>query len=220
MKQPDTKTVNKVVLSSLIGATIEWYDFFLYGVMAGIVLNKLFFPADDPTTSLLLTYATFAVGFLTRPIGGIVFGHFGDRVGRKSVLVATLMIMGVSTVAIGLIPTYAQIGVWAPALLLLMRILQGIGLGGEWGGAVLMAYEYAPASKRGFYTSIPQIGLSLGILLSAGTLAVLSAVMSDQTFLAWGWRIGFLLSFVMIFVGLWICLQLFETPEFASVNVY
>ncbi len=218
MKQPDTKTVNRVVLSSLIGATIEWYDFFLYGVMAGIVLNKLFFPADDPTTSLLLTYATFAVGFLTRPIGGIVFGHFGDRVGRKSVLVATLMIMGVSTVAIGLIPTYAQIGVWAPALLLLMRILQGIGLGGEWGGAVLMAYEYAPASKRGFYTSIPQIGLSLGILLSAGTLAVLSAVMSDQTFLAWGWRIGFLLSFVMIFVGMWIRLQLFETPEFASVK--
>ena len=151
MKQPDTKTVNRVVLSSLIGATIEWYDFFLYGVMAGIVLNKLFFPADDPTTSLLLTYATFAVGFLTRPIGGIVFGHFGDRVGRKSVLVATLMIMGVSTVAIGLIPTYAQLGVWAPALLLLMRILQGIGLGGEWGGAVLMAYEYAPASARVLY---------------------------------------------------------------------
>lgn len=220
MQQPDTKTVNRVVLSSLIGATIEWYDFFLYGVMAGIVLNKLYFPADDPTTSLMLTYATFALGFLTRPIGGIVFGHFGDRVGRKSMLVLTLMIMGVSTVAIGLIPTYAQIGVWAPALMLLMRIFQGIGLGGEWGGAVLMAYEYAPQTKRGFYTSIPQIGLSLGILLSAGTLAGLSSIMSNEDFLAWGWRIGFLLSFVMIFVGMWIRLQIFETPAFAEVKAH
>ena len=167
MKQPDTKTVNRVVLSSLIGATIEWYDFFLYGVMAGIVLNKLFFPADDPTTSLLLTYATFAVGFLTRPIGGIVFGHFGDRVGRKSVLVATLMIMGVSTVAIGLIPTYAQIGVWAPALLLLMRILQGIGLGGEWGGASLMVLEHSPHHRRGLYGSLVQVGFPIGLILSA-----------------------------------------------------
>ena len=220
MTEPDTKTVNRVVLSSLIGATIEWYDFFLYGVMAGIVLNKLYFPADDPTTSLMLTYATFALGFLTRPIGGIVFGHFGDKVGRKSMLVLTLMIMGVSTVAIGLIPTYEQIGVWAPALMLLMRIFQGIGLGGEWGGAVLMAYEYAPKSKRGFYTSIPQIGLSLGILLSAGTLAGLSATMSNEAFLAWGWRIGFLLSFVMIFVGMWIRLQIFETPAFAEVKAH
>lgn len=220
MQQPDTKTVNRVVLSSLIGATIEWYDFFLYGVMAGIVLNKLYFPADDPTTSLMLTYATFALGFLTRPIGGVIFGHFGDRVGRKSMLVLTLMIMGVSTVAIGLIPTYAQIGVWAPALMLLMRIFQGIGLGGEWGGAVLMAYEYAPPSKRGFYTSIPQIGLSVGILLSAGTLAGLSAVMSNEAFLSWGWRIGFLVSFVMIFVGMWIRLQIFETPAFAEVKAH
>ncbi len=220
MQQPDTKTVNRVVLSSLIGATIEWYDFFLYGVMAGIVLNKLYFPADDPTTSLMLTYATFALGFLTRPIGGVIFGHFGDRVGRKSMLVLTLMIMGVSTVAIGLIPTYAQIGVWAPALMLLMRIFQGIGLGGEWGGAVLMAYEYAPPSKRGFYTSIPQIGLSVGILISAGTLAGLSAVMSNEAFLSWGWRIGFLVSFVMIFVGMWIRLQIFETPAFAEVKAH
>lgn len=216
--QVDNKTVNRVVLSSLVGATIEWYDFFLYGVLAGIVLNKLFFPADDPTTSLMLTYATFAVGFLTRPLGGIIFGHFGDRIGRKSVLVATLMIMGVSTFAIGMIPTYDQIGFWAPALLLTMRIFQGIGLGGEWGGAVLMAYEFAPEKRRGFYTSIPQIGLSLGILLSAGTVALLSTVMSNESFMSWGWRTCFLISFVLVFVGMWIRLQLFETPEFSQVK--
>lgn len=216
--QPDQKTLNRVVLSSLIGATIEWYDFFIYGVLAGIVLNKLYFPSDDPTISLMLTYATFALGFLTRPLGGIVFGHFGDKVGRKSVLVTTLMIMGISTFAIGLIPTFDQIGMWAPALLLVMRIFQGIGLGGEWGGAVLMAYEYAPASRRGFYTSIPQMGLSIGILLSAGTLAILSAVMSNDAFMSWGWRIGFLLSVLLIFVGMWIRLNIFETPAFAQVK--
>lgn len=214
----DKQTLRRVVLSSLVGATIEWYDFFLYGVMAGIVLNKLYFPADDPNISLMLTYASFALGFVTRPLGGIVFGHFGDKIGRKSVLVTTLMIMGLSTFAIGLIPTYDQIGVWAPALLLCMRILQGIGLGGEWGGAVLMAYEYAPSNKRGFYTSIPQMGLSLGILLSAGTVAGLSTVLSDQQFMSWGWRICFLISFALVFVGMWIRLQLFETPEFAEVK--
>ena len=166
----------------------------------------------------MLTYATFAVGFLTRPLGGIIFGHFGDRIGRKSVLVATLMIMGVSTFAIGMIPTYDQIGFWAPALLLTMRIFQGIGLGGEWGGAVLMAYEFAPEKRRGFYTSIPQIGLSLGILLSAGTVALLSTVMSNESFMSWGWRTCFLISFVLVFVGMWIRLQLFETPEFSQVK--
>ncbi|PZQ85408.1 MAG: MFS transporter [Ancylobacter novellus] len=216
--QTDQKTVNRVVLSSLIGATIEWYDFFIYGVLAGIVLNKLYFPSEDPTISLMLTYATFALGFLTRPLGGIVFGHFGDKVGRKSVLVITLMIMGISTFAIGLIPTFDQIGLWAPALLLTMRIFQGIGLGGEWGGAVLMAYEYAPPSRRGFYTSIPQMGLSIGILLSAGTLAVLSAIMSNDAFMSWGWRIGFLLSVLLIFVGMWIRLQIFETPAFSQIK--
>lgn len=216
--QTDQKTVNRVVLSSLIGATIEWYDFFIYGVLAGIVLNKLYFPSEDPTISLMLTYATFALGFLTRPLGGIVFGHFGDKVGRKSVLVITLMIMGISTFAIGLIPTFDQIGLWAPALLLTMRIFQGIGLGGEWGGAVLMAYEYAPPSRRGFYTSIPQMGLSIGILLSAGTLAVLSAIMSNDAFMSWGWRIGFLLSVLLIFVGMWIRLQIFETPAFSRIK--
>jgi len=155
----DKMLIRRVLVSSVIGATIEWYDFFLYGVLASIVLSKQYFPPGDPSVALLLSYATFAVGFVSRPIGGIIFGHFGDRIGRKSVLVATLMIMGIATFAIGIIPTYAQIGLWAPALLLLMRVLQGIGLGGEWGGAVLMAYEYAPANRRGLYTSLPQLGV-------------------------------------------------------------
>lgn len=218
MKEVDKQTVNRVVASSLIGATIEWYDFFLYGVMASVVFNRLYFPAEDALTSLMLAYATFAVGFLTRPIGGIIFGHFGDRIGRKSMLVTTLMIMGVSTFMIGLIPSYAQIGYWAPALLLLMRVFQGIGLGGEWGGAVLMAYEYAPKGKRGFYTSIPQLGLSFGILLSAATVAILSSLLTDDQFIAWGWRVGFLFSCVLVIVGLWIRLRIFETPAFVDVK--
>jgi len=171
--------LRRVVISSLLGATIEWYDFFLYGVVAGIVFNKLYFPASDPLVATLLAYATFAVGFVTRPLGGVIFGHFGDRIGRKSVLVITLMIMGVATFLIGLIPTYAQIGIWAPLLLLLMRIFQGIGLGGEWGGAVLMTFEYAPPERRGFYASIPQIGLAIGLCLSSGFVALLSMLPED-----------------------------------------
>lgn len=217
-RQFDQKTLNRTVISSLIGATIEWYDFFLFGLMAGVVLNKLYFPADDPTVSLMLAYATFAVGFVTRPLGGIVFGHFGDRIGRKSVLVVTLMIMGIATFLVGLIPTYDQIGLWAPALLLAIRIFQGIGLGGEWGGAVLMAYESAPEKKRGFYTSIPQMGLSIGIVLAAGSVAALSAVLSNEDFMSWGWRVPFLISVALVGVGLWIRLRLFETPEFAEVK--
>jgi MFS family permease len=216
--QTSQKTLNKVVISSLIGATIEWYEFFVYGILAGIVLNKLFFPSDDPSVSLMLAYATFALGFLARPFGGIVFGHFGDKIGRKSMLVVTLMIMGLSTFAMGLLPTYEQIGLWAPALLLLARMLQGIGLGGEWGGAVLMAYEYAPEDKRGFYTSIPSIGVALGILLSAGTVAILLAVMSDEAFMAWGWRIAFLITVFFILVGMWIRVNLHETPDFSEVK--
>lgn len=158
--QPTNKELRKVATASVIGATIEWYDFFLYGIVASIVFNKLYFPAGDPTVNTLLAYATFAVGFVARPLGGIIFGHFGDKIGRKSMLVLTLMIMGVSTFAIGIIPTFEQIGYWAPGLLILARVIQGIGLGGEWGGAILMAYEYAPKEKRGFYASLPQIGLS------------------------------------------------------------
>ena len=209
--------VRRVVFSSLIGATIEWYDFFLYGVVAGIVFNKLYFPTGDPLISTLLAYTTFAVGFVTRPLGGVIFGHFGDRIGRKSVLVTTLIIMGIATFLIGLIPTYEQIGVWAPILLLVMRIFQGIGLGGEWGGAVLMAFEYAPPEKRGLYASIPQIGLAIGLCLSSGFVALLSQL-PEADFFAWGWRVAFLMSIVLVAVGLYIRLRILETPEFVRVR--
>jgi metabolite-proton symporter len=214
----DGKQMRKVVVASLIGATIEWYDFFLYGVVAGIVFNKLYFPSGDPLISTMLAYGTFAVGFLSRPLGGVIFGHFGDRVGRKSMLVMTLTIMGVATVLIGMVPTYAQIGIWAPSLLLFLRVLQGIGLGGEWGGAVLMAFEYAPENKRGFYASIPQIGLALGLCLSSGVVAGLSLTLTDAQFLAWGWRVAFFLSFALVVIGMYIRLNVMETPEFARIQ--
>ena len=199
-KEMNDPNLRRVIWSSLIGATIEWYDFFLYGVVAGIVFNKLYFPNSDPLVSTLLAYTTFAVGFVTRPLGGVIFGHFGDKIGRKSVLVMTLMIMGVATFCIGLIPTYAQIGVAAPLLLLLMRIFQGIGLGGEWGGAVLMAFEYAPPEKRGLFASIPQIGLAIGLCLASGIVALLASL-PEADFMAWGWRVAFLISAVLVFVA-------------------
>ncbi|GEP09070.1 MFS transporter [Methylobacterium gnaphalii] len=221
MSEGQSKTrggLGRVVTASLIGATIEWYDFFLYGVVAGIVLNKLYFPASDPFVSTLLAYSTFAVGFVTRPLGGVIFGHFGDRIGRKSMLVITLMLMGVATFLIGLVPTYAQIGIAAPLLLLFLRIIQGIGLGGEWGGAVLMAFEYAPPEKRGLYASIPQIGLALGLCIASGVVAALSYGLTEERFLAWGWRLAFLLSAVLVAVGAYIRLNVMETPEFAEVK--
>ena len=214
----DPRVIRKVVTSALIGATIEWYDFFLYGVVAGIVFSKLYFPSDDPLISTLLAYTTFAVGFVTRPLGGVIFGHFGDRVGRKSILVVTLMIMGVSTFLIGLLPTHAQIGVAAPILLLLLRVAQGIGLGGEWGGAVLMAYEYAPKDKRGFYASLPQVGLAIGLFMASGVVALLSCLCTEEQFMAWGWRVAFLISGLMVAVGMYIRLHVKETPEFAAVK--
>jgi Major Facilitator Superfamily./Sugar (and other) transporter. len=214
----DGNTVKKVVTASVVGATIEWYDFFLYGVVAGLVFNRLYFPADDPYIGTLLAYATFAVGFVARPLGGVVFGHFGDKIGRKSMLVLTLMIMGGSTVAIGLIPTYESIGIWAPILLLVCRVLQGIGLGGEWGGAVLMAYEYAPKEKRGFFASWPQVGLSLGLCLASGVIALLSFLLTDEQFLAWGWRVAFVLSAGLVFVGMYIRLNVKESPEFEKLK--
>lgn len=218
MASPNEKAIRKVVMASVIGATIEWYDFFLYGVVAGIVFNKLYFPAGDPLVATMLAYTTFAVGFLTRPLGGVIFGHFGDRIGRKSMLVMTLMIMGVSTFLIGLVPTYDSIGLWAPVLLLLLRVFQGIGLGGEWGGAVLMAYEYAPAHRKGFYASLPQIGLAIGLCLASGVVALLSLLLTDGQFLAWGWRVAFIVSAAMVFVGMYIRLNVKETPEFAAVK--
>ncbi|ACI93858.1 major facilitator family transporter [Afipia carboxidovorans OM5] len=214
----DKALLKRVVFASLIGATVEWYDFFLYGVVAGIVFNHLYFPSHDILVSTMLAYTTFAVGFVTRPLGGVIFGHFGDRIGRKSMLILTLMIMGVATFLIGLVPTYDQIGIWAPIALLVLRILQGIGLGGEWGGAVLMTYEYAEPHKRGLYASLPQIGLSIGLCLASGVVALLSYSLTNEQFLAWGWRIAFVLSFVLVLVGLYIRLNIMETPEFSKLK--
>ena len=212
------KMLRNVSIASVVGATIEWYDFFLYGVVAGIVFNKLYFPSTDPLVSTMLAYATFAVGFLARPFGGIVFGHFGDRIGRKSMLVLTLLIMGGATVLIGLVPTYAQIGIWAPIALLVLRVFQGIGLGGEWGGAVLMTFEYAPKELRGLYASLPQIGLSIGLCLASGVVGLMSATLTDAQFLSWGWRVAFILSIVLVFVGTWIRMNVMETPEFQNIK--
>lgn len=210
--------IRRVAISSIIGATIEWYDFFLYGVVAGLVFNKLYFPTGDPTISTMLAYVTFAVGFLARPVGGIIFGHFGDKIGRKSMLVLTMMIMGLSTVLVAVIPTYAQIGIWAPILLLTLRVIQGIGLGGEWGGSVLMVYEYAPESKRGLFASLPQIGLSIGLCISSGVVGLLSLFLNDAQFMAFGWRIAFAISIVLVAVGSWVRTHIVETPEFQSVK--
>ncbi|HMN71834.1 MAG TPA: MFS transporter [Rhodoblastus sp.] len=217
MAEPTRDDIRRVVAASVIGATIEWYDFFLYGAVAGLVFNKLYFPANDPFISTLLAYTTFAIGFVARPLGGLIFGHLGDRIGRKSVLIATLLIMGVATVAIGLLPTYQQIGMAAPVLLVLLRILQGLGLGGEWGGAVLMAYEYAGEKERGYYASLPQVGLAIGLCLSSGVVALLAAL-PDKDFLAWGWRVAFIASILLVIVGLYIRLKVIETPEFRALK--
>ena len=211
------KDLKKVVVASLIGSTIEWYDFFLYGVVAGLVFNKLYFPADDETVSTLLAYATFAVGFVARPLGGVVFGHFGDRIGRKAMLVLSLLMMGGATVAIGLLPTYDSIGIAAPIILLLLRVVQGIGIGGEWGGAVLMTYEYAPHHRRGLYASFPQIGLSLGLFMASGVMALLS-MLPDAAFMSWGWRTAFVASIVLVILGTWIRSQIDESPEFKKAK--
>ncbi|MFM0550407.1 MFS transporter [Paraburkholderia sediminicola] len=214
----DPRAIRRVAFASVIGATVEWYDFFLYGVVAGIVFNKLYFPASDPLVSTLLAYSTFAVGFVTRPLGGVIFGHFGDRIGRKSALILTLIIMGISTAGVAFVPTYAQIGIWAPILLLSLRVLQGIGLGGEWGGAVLMAYEYAPPEKRGLYASLPQIGLSIGLCLASGMVASLSRLLPETAFLSWGWRIAFGASLGLVLIGLYIRAKVMETPEFLTLK--
>jgi len=210
--------LKKVVISSTIGAVIEWYDFFLYGVVAGLVFNKIYFPGSDPVVGTMLAYGTFAAGFVARPLGGIIFGHFGDVLGRKRMLILTLMIMGVATTAIGLIPSYETIGIWAPILLLVCRMAQGIGLGGEWGGAVLMTFESAPAKKRGFFAALPQTGMSIGLCLASGVVALLSANLSDADFLQWGWRIAFLLSAIMVFVGSYLRANVEESPEFQAMQ--
>jgi metabolite-proton symporter len=207
-------TKGRVLFASLIGTTIEFFDFYIYGTAAVLVFPQLFFPAGDPTTSTLQSLATFALAFFARPVGSALFGHFGDRIGRKATLVAALLTMGLSTVAIGLLPTYAAIGVAAPALLALCRFGQGLGLGGEWGGAVLLATENAPRGKESWYGMFPQLGAPLGFFCSTGIFIVLTEQLSDAEFLAWGWRIPFLASAALVAVGLWVRLSLTETPEF------
>jgi metabolite-proton symporter len=208
----------KVVFASLVGTAVEWYDFFLYGSAAALVFGTLFFPSSDPVTGTLLAFGTYALGFVARPLGGIVFGHFGDRVGRKKMLVVSLMVMGVATVAIGLLPTYATIGVAAPILLLTCRLAQGFAVGGEWGGAVLMAAEHGDDARRGFWSSWPQAGVALGNLLATGVLWVLALVQSDEAFKSWGWRVPFLLSAVLVLVGLWVRMTVEESPVFKETQ--
>src|SRR5882757_6276301 len=214
---PPSQSIRLVALASLIGTTIEWYDFFLYGTAAALVFNKLFFPSFDPRVGTLAAFGTYTVGFVARPIGGIIIGHYGDRIGRKSMLVLTLMIMGVATFGIGLLPTYAQIGPWAAVALVILRFAQGIGVGGEWGGAVLMAVEHAPPGGRGFYGSWPQIGVPAGLLLSTAVFSWFARLPEDQ-FLSWGWRVPFLLSILLVGVGLIIRLRILETPAFTRIK--
>ncbi|RCV47536.1 MFS transporter [Marinitenerispora sediminis] len=206
--------MRKVVVASLIGTTIEWYDFFLYGSAAALVFNHVFFPGSEPLVGTLLAFTTYAVGFVARPLGGLVFGHYGDRIGRKRLLVISLLLMGGATFAIGLLPTYAAIGVAAPLLLTALRVVQGFALGGEWGGAVLIVSEHGDDRNRGFWASWPQAGVPCGNLLATAVLAVLAVAMPDSVFLAWGWRIPFLLSGVLVLVGLWIRLAVAESPVF------
>jgi metabolite-proton symporter len=210
--------MRRVIVASLIGTSLEWYDFFLYGSAAALVFGKLFFPQFESLTGTLLAFTTYAVGFVARPLGGIVFGHFGDRAGRRNVLVATLVLMGAATVAIGLVPSYASIGVTAPILLVVLRFLQGLGLGGEWGGAVIMSVEHGGEHRRGLNASWPQVGVPAGNLLAAGVLWILNGTLSEAAFLSWGWRIAFLLSGVLVIVGLWIRLSISESPLFAEVE--
>jgi metabolite-proton symporter len=210
--------IRKVVGASLVGTTVEWYAFFLYGSAAALVFNKLFFPDFDPLVGTLLAFATYAVGFVARPLGGLVFGHYGDRLGRKKLLVISLTLMGVATFAIGLLPTYATIGVAAPLLLTFMRLLQGFAVGGEWGGAVLLVSEHGDPRRRGFWASWPQAGVPAGNLVATAVLAVLAAVQSDATFEAWGWRVPFLLSAVLVGIGLWIRLAVAESPLFQEAQ--
>lgn len=222
MSSPTTKTtpadVRRVALASLVGTTVEWYDFFIYALAAVIVFRSQFFPGASPLAGTLAALGTFAVGFVARPLGGVIFGHIGDRIGRKMTLVTTLVTMGVATFLIGLLPTYEQIGVAAPILLVVLRIAQGLAVGGEWGGAVLISVEHAPENRRGFYGAFPQLGVPLGLITSNLAFLVLSAVMPNEQFLAWGWRIGFLISALLVVVGLYVRLRVSESPEFSAAR--
>jgi MFS transporter, MHS family, shikimate and dehydroshikimate transport protein len=211
------KTFRHVMLAAAVGSALEWYDFFIYGTAAALVFGELFFPKSDVTVGTLAAYATFAVGFIARPFGGLFFGHFGDRIGRKPMLVATILLVGGGTFVIGLLPTYAQIGIWAPLLLVLMRLLQGFGAGAEYGGAVILAVEFAPPGKRGLYGGFAPMGVTVGNLMAAGVFYLVT-LMSKEDLLAWGWRIPFLVSIVLLGLGVYIRAKVSETPVFAEVG--
>ncbi|REE92535.1 MFS transporter [Cupriavidus plantarum] len=217
---PTTRTRREYItagLASMMGTTIEWYDFFLYGTAAALIFNKIFFPSFDPLTGTLAAFATYSVGFFARPLGGIVFGHFGDKVGRKSMLLITLFMMGIPTILIGLIPSYESIGYWAAVALVLLRLLQGIAVGGEWGGAVLMAVEHAPEGKKGFFGSLPQAGVAPGLVLSSLAMGMVAAL-PEKDMLTWGWRVPFLASVILLAVGWFIRAKVAESPDFEQMQ--
>jgi MFS family permease len=215
---PDRRSLVKAFVASLSGTSLEWYDFAVYSAAAALVFPQLFFPGSDPLTGTLLAFSTYAVGYVSRPLGGFVFGRLGDVIGRKQVLVLTLTLIGVATFLIGLLPTYATIGVAAPIILVLLRFAQGVGVGGEWGGAVLLSSEFGDPAKRGFWSSAAQIGPPAGNLMSNGVLALLTATLSDAAFASWGWRVAFLLSGLLVAFGLWIRLKLEDTPVFRAIQ--
>jgi MFS family permease len=211
------QSIWRVATAAFVGTLVEWYDYYIYGTAAALIFSGQFFPDVDPTTALIASFATFGVGFLARPLGGLFAGHYGDRIGRKSMLIFTLSLMGVSTVLIGLLPSYAQIGIWAPILLVVLRLAQGFGVGGEWGGAAVMVVEYAPVKRRGFFGGLPQAGNVGGLVLATGIFAIVS-LLPDDDLRAWGWRIPFLFSAVLILVGLYIRSKVEETPSFQTAE--
>ncbi len=217
-RRPAQSSVRRAVAGSFVGTAIEWYDFFIYGTAAALVLGPQFFPGGSDLAGTLAAFGTLAVGFIARPFGGVIMGHFGDKTGRKSMLVISMLLMGLATVGIGLLPTYDAIGVWAPIILVALRFIQGVGVGGEWGGAVLMATEHAPKNKRGLYGAAPQMGVPAGVVLANVVFLLCTQLTTEQQFLSWGWRVPFLLSIVLVAVALWIRLGVMETPAFQAVT--
>ncbi|WHX66077.1 MFS transporter [Peribacillus frigoritolerans] len=213
----EKKQMRRILIASLVGSSIEWFDYFLYGTVSALVFNQLFFVNEDPTIGLLLSYASFALAFFIRPFGGVIFSHIGDRIGRKKTLVLTLSLMGVATFGMGLLPTYQAVGIWAPILLITLRLVQGLGIGGEWGGALLLAVEYAPSEKRGLFGAIPQMGVTIGMLLGTVALSIMT-LLPENAFMTWGWRIPFIFSALLVFFGLWIRKGIDETPSFKKVK--
>lgn len=214
----NTKVSVRVLLASLIGSSIEWFDYFLYGTVAALVFNQLYFPTDDPTVSTMLAFASFGLSFFIRPFGGIIFSHIGDKLGRKRTLVLTLSLMGIATALMGVLPTYEAIGIAAPIIMVTLRLIQGLGIGGEWGGAMLLAVEYAPRHLRGLFGSVPQMGVTIGMLLATLALTLMSQL-PDEAFMSWGWRVPFIASTVLVFIGLWIRKGIDETPSFKKNQV-